>query len=297
MRYRGRFAPSPTGLLHFGSLVAATASFLDARAHQGQWLLRIEDLDRQREVPGAAAAMLQTLEAFGFEWDGSVVYQSAREHDYREHAEMLRRSGLLYPCGCSRQDIRRVAPMGLEGPVYPGTCRNGLAPDKRPRAERIRTTDAIIDICDAIQGQVRQNLQRDVGDFLIRRADGLYAYQLAVVVDDAWQGITDVVRGADLLFSTPRQIYLQRTLKLPSPNYAHIPLAVDKNGKKLSKQATSQPVDPRYPARALRAALAHLGQTALPTASDNPRDILAWAIQHWDIARVPRQASSAPEYA
>ena len=215
--YCGRFAPSPTGPLHFGSLVAAVGSYLDARSHDGQWLVRIEELDPPREMPGAADLILKTLAAYGFEWDGEVVYQSNRHDAYESALESLTRQGLLFPCSCSRREIADSTLGGGEHLVYPGTCRDGLVEGKVARAWRVRVTDADIAFDDNVQGPVSQCLQRDAGDFVLKRADGLYAYQLAVVVDDAWQGITHIVRGADLLDSTARQIYLQRCLGLATP--------------------------------------------------------------------------------
>ena len=211
-QYRGRFAPSPTGPLHFGSLIAAVASYLEAKTCKGQWLLRMEDLDRPREMPGAADVILRTLQAFGFEWDGPVLYQSRRDEAYAAALEKLRQAGFIYGCACTRREIADSAIDGIDGPVYPGTCRGGLPSGKSPRAWRMVTEDRNIAFDDAIQGRLSQNLQRDIGDFVLKRADGLYAYQLAVVVDDAEQGITHVVRGADLLDSTSRQIYLQQML-------------------------------------------------------------------------------------
>jgi len=287
MGYCGRFAPSPTGPLHFGSLVAALGSFLEARSRRGEWRLRIEDLDRPREVPGAADGILATLEAFGLVWDGSVAYQSRRTAAYRDALEALRRSGQVYPCACTRQDLRHHGRPGPEGPIYPGTCRDGLPPDARERVLRLRTPAQRVAIRDRVQGDITQNLAAEVGDFVLRRADGLFAYQLAVVVDDAWQGINDVVRGADLLLSTPRQVYLQTLLGLPRPGYAHLPLAVDRDGRKLSKQLASRPVDSRHPGPALRAALQHLGQEPPPGSAERPAEILDWAIHHWGLQRVP----------
>jgi glutamyl-Q tRNA(Asp) synthetase len=287
MSYIGRFAPSPTGPLHFGSLVAALGSYLDARHQGGKWLVRMEDLDRPREIPGAADLILRTLDAFGLEWDGAVEYQSQRDPAYREAAEKLRHMGLLYPCGCSRGEIRRRGRPGPEGPIYPGTCRNGLPPGCKRRALRLHTTTETVTADDRIQGRIAQSLETEVGDFVLHRADGLFAYQLAVVVDDAWQGITHVVRGADLLLSTPRQIYLHRLLELPTPLYAHLPLAVDGTGRKLSKQLSSRPVDAVNPAPALLAALQHLEQPLPPEPLGHAGDILAWAVEHWDPALIP----------
>jgi glutamyl-Q tRNA(Asp) synthetase len=287
MGYRGRFAPSPTGPLHFGSLVAALGSFLDARSCGGEWLVRIEDLDRPREVVGAADQILRTLEAFGLEWDGEVAYQSRREPAYRGALADLERAGLLYACGCSRQDIRRHGRPGPEGPVYPGTCRGRPPAHRARRALRVVTVAEELGIEDRVQGLVSQNLERDSGDFVVQRADGQFAYQLAVVVDDGWQEVSHVVRGADLLLSAPRQAYLQRLLHLPRPTYAHLPVAVDAMGRKLSKQLASRPVDPLRPGPSLLAALSHLGQEIPPEPEEHPRDILAWAVARWDSGRIP----------
>jgi glutamyl-Q tRNA(Asp) synthetase len=287
MRYRGRFAPSPTGSLHFGSLVAALGSYLDARYHEGAWLVRIEDVDRAREVPGSSDLILRTLDAFGFEWDEAVEYQSRRETAYREAVEQLQHTGLLYPCGCSRKDIRLHGRPGIEGPVYAGTCRNGLPPGCERRTLRVRTEVGSITVDDRIQGRISQRVDVDVGDFVVHRADGLFAYQLAVVVDDAWQDITHVVRGADLLLSTPRQIYLQRLLGQQPPEYAHLPLAVDRTGRKLSKQLASQPVDAEKPMPALLAALEYLDQPLPPEPLGSPAEILTWAVAHWDTGLIP----------
>jgi glutamyl-Q tRNA(Asp) synthetase len=285
--YRGRFAPSPTGPLHFGSLVAALGSYLDARHHRGKWLLRMEDLDGKREVRGAADAILRTLDAFAFSWDGPVLYQSRRREAYETALESLRRMGLAYPCGCSRRQIADTAALGPEGPVYPGTCRAGLPAGRRARSFRLLTRDRTIAIEDRIQGPLRQNPGQEIGDFVIRRADGYHAYQLAVVLDDAWQAITHVVRGADLLSSTPRQCYLQDLLQLPRPRYAHLPLAVDKAGRKLSKQYRDAPVDPEQPLDVLLQALAFLGQTLPPERPANLDEFWRWAIARWSLEKVP----------
>lgn len=293
--YRGRFAPSPTGPLHFGSLVAAVGSFLEARVRGGEWLLRIEDVDEPRCSRGVADAMLATLEAFGFAWDGVVMWQSARKPRYAELLEQLKRDGLAYPCACTRRELAdsALAPDGAH--VYPGICRNGLPPGKAARAWRLRVDDARIAFDDAIQGRVAQQLARDVGDFVLLRADGYFAYQLAVVADDADQGITHVVRGADLLDSTPRQIHLQRCLGLPTPEYAHLPVVLNAEGEKLSKQTLAAPIDAVSPAPTLHAALEFLGQSppaALRTAEVG--ELWRWALDHWDMARVPRQRAASP---
>jgi glutamyl-Q tRNA(Asp) synthetase len=296
--YRGRFAPSPTGPLHFGSLVAAVGSYLEARTHGGDWLVRMEDLDRPREAAGAADDILRTLEALGFEWDEPVLYQSRRDFAYGEALAKLKRSGAAFPCACTRKEIAdSVSVFG--GPkseshelVYPGTCRAGLPPGREGRAIRVRVDDVTIAFDDALQGRIEQDLARECGDFVVRRADGLYAYQLAVVVDDAEQEITDVVRGADLLDSAPRQIHLQRLLGLPTPNYMHLPVAVDARGEKLSKQTLAAAIDPAKGAQALADALVFLGNPP-PAKLRNARaaDIWSWAAENWDAGKIPRTRS------
>jgi glutamyl-Q tRNA(Asp) synthetase len=284
-RYRGRFAPSPTGPLHFGSLVAATASFLQARAQKGEWLVRMEDLDPPREMKGAADEILRTLERFGLQWDGAVMYQSARGEAYRDAIEHLRQRGATYPCACSRKEIADSSLSGIDGPVYPGTCRDGLASGRQARATRVRTDGVRISFEDRWQGRIECDLEREIGDFVAHRADGLVAYQLAVVVDDAAQGITEVVRGSDLLWSTPRQLHLQRLLNLHSPTYAHVPSVVNARGEKLSKQTgatalTAQPVLPL-----LRRAWSFLGQHALQ--AETVEEFWYHALSRWDSRRVP----------
>jgi len=270
--YVGRFAPSPTGPLHFGSLVAALASYMEARAARGKWLLRMEDLDRAREVPGAADQILRALERLGFEWDGPVLWQSARLERYCAVLEDLSRRGFTYPCSCSRKELEDSG-LAIDGSrIYPGTCRRGLAPGKSPRALRLRTHATPIGFDDLIQGPVQQRVEREVGDFVLQRADGVYAYQLAVVVDDFDQGVTDVVRGADLLDSTARQIHLQRILGARTPRYAHVPVAVNAAGEKLSKQTGAAPLDLADPHRELARARRFLGQRE----------------EDWDLGRVPR---------
>jgi glutamyl-Q tRNA(Asp) synthetase len=290
--YRGRFAPSPTGPLHFGSLVAAVGSYLEARAHNGEWRVRMEDLDPPREMPGAADGILRTLEAYGFEWDGPVAYQSQRSTLYETALEQLRRDGMLYPCGCTRKEIADSAVTGLDGPVYPGTCRHGLAPGKTARAWRVRADAEDIAFEDAIQGPIHQNLRRDVGDFVLKRADGYYAYQLAVVVDDADQGMTHIVRGSDLLDSTSRQIHLQRLLGYPQPQYAHLPVAANAAGEKLSKQTRAAALPDDRVVEKLWQALDFLGQRPERPLLDATRDELwSWAREHWHLAAIPRQHS------
>ncbi|MCU7851958.1 MAG: tRNA glutamyl-Q(34) synthetase GluQRS [Candidatus Thiodiazotropha sp. (ex Monitilora ramsayi)] len=291
--YRGRFAPSPTGPLHFGSLVAAVGSYLDARNHRGAWLLRMEDLDRTREIKGAADQILQTLDDFGFTWDGPVMYQSQRTEAYEAALESLIQKGLAYRCGCSRKEIAQIAQMGEEGPIYPGTCRNGQAKTRDSHSIRLLTQHKEIICTDQVQGNICLNPGKELGDFIIRRSDGFHAYQLAVVVDDAWQGINQVVRGADLLMSTPRQCYLQQLLRLPKPHYAHLPLAVDSQGRKLSKQYQDAPVDSRQPIESLLQALAFLGQPSPAEKPVNLSEFWAWAIEHWSLRKIPAQRQIA----
>jgi glutamyl-Q tRNA(Asp) synthetase len=303
---RGRFAPSPTGPLHFGSLVAALGSYADARASGGAWLVRMEDLDPPREMPGAADDILRTLEGFGFAWDGPVLRQSIRGARYAEVLDHLARRGLTYPCGCSRSEIAAAhaaarpasASPGLFASTgempYPGTCRAGLAPGRIARATRFRVDDAVVRFVDRMQGPITQRLAIDVGDFVLKRADGPWAYQLAVVVDDADQGVTDVVRGADLLDSTPRQIRLIEAIGARVPRYLHLPVAVNAAGEKLSKQTLAPAIDPAHAGALLVRALDFLGQSP-PTdlATAVPADVLAWAVAHWDVARIPRTRAIA----
>jgi glutamyl-Q tRNA(Asp) synthetase len=289
--YRGRFAPSPTGPLHFGSLVAALASFLDARARAGQWLVRIEDLDTPRTVPGAADAILRVLEAFGLEWDGDIVRQSDRGEIYRAALERLRAAGAVYRCRCSRREVADSGVAGIDGPVYPGTCRDLDLSLETPGADRLRVPQVRIAFDDRVLGAVEHDIAGDFGDFVLRRRDGLFAYQLAVVVDDEEQGITDVVRGADLLHSTPRQILLQRLLGYRALHYAHVPVATHANGQKLSKQSLAAPVDPAQPREALCRALAFLGQP-VPEGAQS-RELVSAAAKSWNLSAVPRQYAIA----
>ena len=276
--YVGRFAPSPTGPLHFGSLVAAVASWLDARAAGGKWLVRIEDVDTTRSVPGAAEGMLRTLEALGLTWDGEVAWQSRRTAHYEAALERLRAGGYVYRCRCSRKEIADSGITGLEGAIYPGTCRRlGLA--GAGLAERMIAPSAPVGFVDRAIGAVTQNIARDIGDFVVKRRDGLFAYQLAVVVDDALQGVTDVVRGADLLWSTPRQIALQHALGLPTPRYRHFPVVTNDAGEKLSKQTGAEAIDPAQGAALIGHALAFLGQP--PVEGDDPGAILALAARQF----------------
>ncbi|MBY0577828.1 MAG: tRNA glutamyl-Q(34) synthetase GluQRS [Burkholderiales bacterium] len=278
-QYCGRFAPSPTGPLHFGSIVAAAGSFLDARANGGKWLVRMEDIDEARTEADAISRIPYTLEALGMEWDGEITRQSRRKSIYGEALASL--AGTTYPCSCSRRDT---------GEIYPGTCRNGAR--GAARTIRVRVGNETISFVDAIQGEFGQNLEKDVGDFVLFRADGFFAYQLAVVVDDMEQNVTHVVRGADLLDSTPRQVYLQRLLGHATPAYSHLPVAVNAKGEKLSKQTLAQAVEPGIPV--LFNALKFLGQAPPDELLD--ADIASfwkWAIMHWDSADIPKTTTGS----
>lgn len=306
--YRGRFAPSPSGPLHFGSLIAAAGSYLDAKAHQGEWLVRMEDLDPPREVAGAADSILRTLDAYGFEWDGDVVYQSQRYDLYAAALEQLNQQDLLYYCECTRKGIIARCPQGQWGAVYDGLCRSKHREkptiDNAPYSVRIKVDNAISyaddlqgrrefphgsgTYADRLQGAVSQNLVTEIGDFHLLRKDGLYAYHLGVVVDDAEQGITDIVRGYDLLDSTPRQIYLQQQLGHPTPRYAHLPLALKPDGDKLSKQTKATGLDNKHPVPALWEAIKFLGQD-IPTELQQASlaEVWNWAFEHWAFERIP----------
>lgn len=281
LNYTGRFAPSPTGPLHLGSLVGALASFLDARANGGIWLVRMEDLDPPREVAGAAAAILQSLRDHGLQWDGEVLWQSQRHADYQQVLDALCLQHKAFYCTCSRAELAE-----FDG-VYPGTCRGRYMPPDSEYAIRLQVAETVINLKDLIQGEVSQHLQRDCGDFVLKRKDGLFAYQLAVVVDDAAQGVTHVVRGSDLLDSTPRQIWLQRQLGFEQPVYAHVPVVVDGTGQKLSKQAFAEPLQSEQAPTNLRRALRCLGQP-VPASEYSVDDLIAWAVAHWQLAAVPR---------
>ncbi len=286
---RGRFAPTPSGPLHFGSIVAALASCLQARAHGGEWHLRIDDLDAPRVAPGAIDAILTCLRALGFLWDGEVIYQSRRTAAYATRLRQLQQVGLAYPCGCSRKEIAAAGLQGNDGPLYPGTCRNGLAPGRRPHAYRINTSGARVRFDDGVLGLQERELERSSGDFVLYRMDGVYSFHLASAVDDAELGMTEIVRGADLLESSARQIWLIDLLSLPVPRYAHVPVAVDANGEKLSKQTHAAPVDPAHPVAPLWRALRFLGQ-APPEAlrSQSLTALWEWSLEHWRLERVPK---------
>jgi glutamyl-Q tRNA(Asp) synthetase len=284
--YRGRFAPSPTGDLHLGTLLAAVGSYLQAKSQQGEWLMRIEDVDTTRRVEGAADALLRALEDFGFEWDGGEAYQSERTEIYQSALESLTHRDLVYPCTCSRKQLAEESP----GNVYAGHCQHRRLPLKQEHALRLRIEDKIINFDDAVVGRYQQHLGNDCGDFVIKRKDGLFAYQLAVVVDDAKQGVTEVVRGVDLLDSTPRQIYLQQQLGYPQPDYLHLPLLLDEHGNKLGKSTGAAALDLSHPTSSLHLALSLLGQQPpAELANGDLRTLWQWAIEHWNISLIPRQ--------
>lgn len=282
--YRGRFAPSPTGPLHLGSLFTALASYLQARAHGGAWLIRIDDVDCARSVPGAADAILATLERFSLFWDGAVVYQSQRTAHYQAAVERLSGQGRLYACTCARKSL-------VQWPRYPGLCRGRPNPTAMPHALRLITEGEVVTVLDGLQGAYSQDFDREIGDFIVRRSDGIHAYHLATVVDDAEAGITEVVRGVDLLESTPRQVLLQRALNFHTPAYLHLPLLVDKAGIKLSKQTGAAPVDVRKPGELLYSLLPLLGLSPPCELSDAPSDDLVnWAVASWDQRRLHGKA-------
>jgi glutamyl-Q tRNA(Asp) synthetase len=280
VNYVGRFAPSPTGALHFGSVVAALASYLDARHHHGKWLLRIEDLDPPREQPEAPGLIIEQLKHMGFRWDGEVSYQSQHLSKYDDYLNQLQRAGKLFPCTCSRKSFDKV---------YPGTCRNRDRPDGDPFAIRLQVIDAQVSFDDLILGPQTFDLENDIGDFVLKRKDGLFAYQLAVVADDHDQHITHIIRGADLLDSTPRQSYLAQCLNFETPQFGHIPVMVDSSGHKLSKQAHARPIALDESNHILKLALQVLGQPA-PDESDN-RVLLESAALQWSLGRIPSQLS------
>ena len=289
-RYRGWFAPTPSGALHFGSIVAALGSFLEARTHAGEWQVRIDDLDPPRVVPGAADEILRCLDSLGFEWDGEVVWQSRRSAAYSVAFQRLRSEGLVYPCACSRKGIAALAPAGADGPIYPGTCRAGMVQGQAVRSWRIRTVGASVRFDDGVLGPQIYDVEHESGDFVLLRADYVYSFHLAAAVDDAEYGMTHVVRGSDLLESSARQIWLLGVLGLHVPQYAHLPIAADAQGQKLSKQTHAAPVDAAHPVDVLWRALAFLGQAppgSLRSASRT--ELWTWARANWQLTRVPRQ--------
>jgi glutamyl-Q tRNA(Asp) synthetase len=278
--YIGRFAPSPSGALHAGSLAAALASWLDARSHQGRWRLRIEDIDPPREVPGAAASIISTLAQHGLQWDGPIVHQSVRGPAYEQALALLDQAGMIYPCSCSRSEIAAAAigrnPDGE--PIYPGTCRNGLRPGRHARSFRMRMPDRLVEFVDRRLGPRRENPAFETGDIVVKRADGVWSYQLAVVVDDIDAGVTDVVRGEDLLGSTVRQIVIHRALGAREPRFLHVGLLRDSSGLKLGKQTGAPGLDAAAVDQSLRAAAVHLG---LPPPAGRGAELLADATAAW----------------
>ncbi len=282
--YRGRFAPTPSGPLHFGSIIAALGSYLQAKSQNGTWLVRIEDIDTPRNQPGATTSILNTLERLGLYWDETVLIQSERLKIYEEILKQLNQQQLLYSCTCSRA--------WTKGTPYPGTCRNGIKSGNKATALRLRTTAESVSVNDQIQDTFSQTIETDVGDFILRRSDGIIAYHLAVVVDDHLQGITEIVRGSDLLDSTPRQIYLQRLLGYSTPEYSHLPIAANPDGSKISKQNHAPGVDAWNDATLLCRALEFLGQSPEGALQEARTDeILRWATAHWNPVNVPRQAA------
>ena len=287
MKHRGRFAPSPTGPLHFGSLICAVASYLQAKANHGDWLVRMEDIDPPREPKGAADDILRTLEAYALFWDQDTVYQSTRSKLYEEYLFHLENQKLTYPCCCSRKQIRESSNQS-SNPVYPESCRGRSFSGKSPHSIRIQTEYQTIEFEDVVQGVFAQNIRKEVGDFILKRADGLYAYQLAVVIDDAEQNVSEIVRGSDLLDNTPRQIFLQQLLGFPQPRYAHVPIATI-NGDKMSKQTKAPAVLTHNPVATAVQVLKFLGQPV----PDNWQwasieELWRWAIPRWDISAVPK---------
>ncbi len=288
--YRGRFAPSPTGPLHFGSLIAAVASYLDAKSNNGQWLLRIENIDPPREQAKASEQIIKILDDFGFEWDEKVIFQADNESYFDEIINSLISSGKAYYCNCSRKEIAAISKRTPAGMIYPGTCRNGgLTNKNRQPSIRIKTSRQEFAITDIIQGEILQNIQNISGDFIIKRADKLIAYNLAVVVDDYLSGITDVIRGYDLILCTSQQIHLQKVLNYHTPRYGHIPIAVDSENKKLSKQNLAQPITTHNIHQQIFNALVFLGQTP-PKHLDknNLKQIWEWAINNWNVSNIPK---------
>lgn len=290
-QYKGRFAPTPSGPMHLGTLLAALGSFLQARSQNGIWHVRIDDIDPPRETPGAADSILRTLEHYRLHWDGAVVYQSQRLEEYQTALDRLIEQNDVFDCACSRKDIDKIATKGPNGSIYPGTCRNGLGQGQSARAIRLRSKAIDITVNDLVQGIFTLNIRNDVGDYIVRRADGLFAYHLATVVDDGLDNYTEIVRGQDLLSITPQQIYLQQLLGLPAPTYAHLPLLISENSKKLSKRFAATPVDDMDMAAVFKTILNTLGLQP-PPALDlcNSKETLTWAIENWDLSQTSPKA-------
>ncbi len=288
--YKGRFAPSPTGPVHFGTLIAAVGSYLQTKKNRGEWLIRMEDVDTTRTVKGSDVEILTTLEAFGFEWDGDIIYQSEQTDHYQHALEQLIDQSLVFPCVCSRKQLAKTG-----SDIYPGTCRERKLPEKKEHALRLTAKDITIEFNDIVMGKQSQNMEQQCGDFVIKRRDGLFAYQLAVAVDDALQNITEIVRGSDLLDSTPRQIYLQQLLAYPTPAYCHLPLAVDSDGNKISKSEGATKVDIKNREKLVCSVLEFLGQNPPADLSDSGiNDIWSWALEHWDVTHISSKAHIQP---
>ncbi len=292
-RYCGRFAPTPSGPLHFGSMIAAIGSFCDARAHGGQWQVRIDDIDTPRAVTGVADEILRTLEAFALQWDGRAVYESQNRDAYHHALHSLRATGRVFACSCSRREISKAGIRGADGPVYPGTCRTAPRADRPVRSLRLRVEDSdTIGFTDQLQGRFSQDLAASVGDFVIYRADGVFSYHLACAVGDAHQSITHVVRGADLIDSTPRQIYIQRLLNLPTPRYLHLPVATNRHGEKLSKQTHATPVERARAPQTIYAVLRFLGQQPPEELAHwSAQQAIDWAVNAWQRERLPNASA------
>jgi len=288
--YIGRFAPSPTGPVHLGTLIAAVGSYLQAKKNDGKWLIRMEDVDTTRTVRGSDSEIFHTLEAFGFEWNGEILYQSKQTEHYEYALEQLKSLSLVFPCSCSRKQLANS-----NSQIYPGTCRSRQLPETGEHALRILAQDITIEFNDIVMGKQSQNMEQQCGDFVIKRRDGLFAYQLAVVVDDALQNITEIVRGSDLLDSTPRQIYLQQLLAYPTPDYCHLPLAVDSDGNKISKSEGATKVDIKNREKLMCDVLDFLGQAPpADLSASNINDIWSWAEEHWDVTHVPSKTHIQP---
>ncbi len=288
--YKGRFAPSPTGPVHYGTLIAAVGSYLQAKKNNGEWLIRMEDVDITRKVDGADVEILKTLESFGFEWDGEIIYQSKQTEHYEQALDQLISQSLVFPCLCSRKQLAES-----NSDIYPGTCRFRHLPEKKEHALRIIATDTTIEFNDSVMGKQSQNIKQQCGDFVIKRRDGLFAYQLAVVVDDNLQNITEIVRGSDLLDSTARQIYLQRLLHYPTPGYCHLPLAVDDAGNKISKSEGATKIELQHKEKLLVSVLEFLGQNPPEDlVQSNIKDIWSWGIEHWDDTHIPSKTHIQP---
>ena len=292
----GRFAPSPTGPLHFGSLITALASYLNVKSKNGRWLVRIEDLDPPREDPRSPAQILKTLKSHALDWDGEIIYQATRHEPYLLALEDLIQINSTYPCSCTRRIIEHNGIPGKNGIVYPGSCRkHPLNPNSLFYSWRVVTHDEPIEFTDLRLGHFSHRLESRTGDYIIKRSDGFYAYSLAVAVDDYFQGITEVVRGEDLFKVTPRQIHLQQLLGYPTPDYLHLPLALHANGDKLSKQTHAPAIDNQRASRNLFEALQFLGQNPPVSLAENaPKEIIDWGLKHWDISLISA-ASDVPE--